>query len=110
MSLDPVLLARSWPERRPVVLASAALGLVAVAGGFSDRMRAPHAREQRLLESGLALTAAAAYERLPAEVGAAALRTPRAIGSPSSSRECRPTSRDGPAAGSRRPRSSRAAR
>src|ERR687895_2853583 len=31
MSLDPVLLARSWPERRPVVLASAALGLVAVA-------------------------------------------------------------------------------
>jgi signal transduction histidine kinase len=141
MSFDAVLLARSWPERRPVVLASAVLGFAAVAAGdpgavaalhvlpvvlvalelglsgglaaaalavvlalaggaasnivplalavvtagavagrFSDKMRAAHAREQRLLDSGLALTAATGYERLPAEVGTAALRTPRATG------------------------------
>src|SRR5215216_144315 len=30
MSLDPTLLIRRWPERRPVVLVAAAAGLVAV--------------------------------------------------------------------------------
>jgi signal transduction histidine kinase len=137
MSLDPTLLARRWPERRPVVLAAAAAGLVAilvagdgvadpslgalyalpvtlaalelglaggvtvaaaagvlalvggavapavaalaagvVAGHFSDRMRAAHAREQRLLDSGLALGGLAAGRRLPQAVAAAAMRTP----------------------------------
>jgi signal transduction histidine kinase len=141
MSLDPTLLVRRWPERRPVVLAAAgsgfmavlsaaqaagdpglgvlyvlpvmlaalelglaggiiaaavAAGLVvasgaaapavaaiaigAVAGRFSDRMRAVHAREQRLLDSGLALGELAAHERLVDAVATAALRTPRVTG------------------------------
>jgi signal transduction histidine kinase len=141
MSLDPTLLIRRWPERRPVVLAAAAAGFVAVlvavhaagdpglgalfvlpvmlaalelglaggvaaavaaaafvivsgavapavaalaagaiAGRFSDRMRGAHAREQRLLDSGLALGAITAHEQLPHAIAAAALRTPRAVG------------------------------
>ena len=141
MSLDSSLLIRRWPERRPVVLAAAALtfaavaaavvaagdpalgvlsvlpvmlaalelglvgGLVAaagatalvladgavlpavaplavaaVAGRFSDRMRAVHARGQRLLDSALALGEPGAYHRLPGIVATAAVRTPRATG------------------------------
>ena len=141
MSLDPTLLIRRWPERRPVVLATAAAGFVAVlvavhaagdpglgalfvlpvmlvalelgvagglaaavvaaalvigsgtvapavaalaagaiAGRFSDRMRGAHAREQRLLDSGLAVGALTAREQLPDTIAAAALRTPRAVG------------------------------
>jgi signal transduction histidine kinase len=141
MSLDPTLLIRRWPERRPVVLATAAAGFVAVlvavhatgdpglgalfvlpvmlaalelglaggvsvavaaaalvivsgavapavaalvagaiAGRFSDRMRGAHAREQRLLDSGLAVGALTAREQLPHAIAAAALRTPRAVG------------------------------
>jgi signal transduction histidine kinase len=141
MSLDPTLLVRRWPERRPVVLAAAAAGSVAVlvamhaagdpalgalfvlpimlaalelglagglaaaaaagvliaasgaiapavaaaaaaaiAGRFSDRMRSAHAREQRLLDSGLALGAITTHDELPRAILAAALRTPRATG------------------------------
>ena len=141
MSLDPTLLVRRWPERRPVVLAAAAIGFAAVlsamlatgdaelgvlyvlpvilaalelglvggaaaaavaaalalaaggaaaavavvavgavAGRFSDRMRGAHAREQRLLDSALALGGLTAPERLAQTVAAAALRTPRAVG------------------------------
>src|SRR5688572_24060484 len=141
MSLDSSLLVRRWPERRPVVLAAAAvafaavaaavvaagdpalgvlsvlpvmlaaleLGLVgglvaaaaatalvlasgavlpavaplavaAVAGRFSDRMRAVHARGQRLLDSALALGEPGAYHRLSVIVATAAVRTPRVTG------------------------------
>jgi signal transduction histidine kinase len=141
MSLDPTLLIRRWPERRPVVLAAAAAGFVtvlvavhavgdpglgalfvlpvmlaalelglaggvaaavaaaafviasgavapavaaiaagAIAGRFSDRMRGVHAREQRLLDSGLAMGALTAHEQLPHAIAGAALRTPRAVG------------------------------
>ena len=141
MSLDPTLLVRRWPERRPVVLATAAAGSIAVlvamqaagdpelgallvlpvmlaalelglagglaaaatagalvvasgavapavaaaavaaaAGRFSDRMRGAHAREQRLLDSGLDLSAITTHEKLPRAIAAAALRTPRAVG------------------------------
>jgi signal transduction histidine kinase len=141
MSLDPMLLIRRWPERRPVVLAAAAAGsagvlvavnaasdpglgalfvlpvtlaslelglsgglaaavaaiafvivsgaiapavavlaAAAIAGRFSDRMRGVHAREQRLLDSGLAMGAVTAHEQLPQAIAAAALRTPRAVG------------------------------
>jgi signal transduction histidine kinase len=141
MSLDPTLLVRRWPERRPVVLAAAAAGSVgafvamyaaenpalgalfvlpvmlaalelglagglaagavggalliaagavapavaavaaaAVAGRFSDRMRGAHAREHRLLDSGLALGAITGYDELPRAIAAAALRTPRVGG------------------------------
>ena len=140
MALDPILLTRRWPERRPVVLATAAtafvavavagdpalavlyllpvtlvaleLGLVgglvaaalaaalviagdpvaiathgpvlvaagAIAGRFSDRMRAAHGREQRLLDSGLVLAELGAREPLAEAVAAAALRTPGVAG------------------------------
>jgi signal transduction histidine kinase len=147
MSLDPLLLTRRWPERRPVILASAAsaflailvasvvtgeplsvlyvlpvmlvalelglaggvgaallaVGLViagdlpldpvaivthgvvlvaagAIAGRFSDRMRAAHAREERLLDSGLILGGLGAHEQLQDVVAAATLRTPRVVG------------------------------
>jgi signal transduction histidine kinase len=141
MSLDPTLLVRRWPERRPVVLAAAVAGGVAVlvameaagdpalgalvvlpvmlaalelglagglaaaaaaaaliaasgavapaaaaaaaaaiAGRFSDRMRSAHVREQRLLDSALALGATTTYEELPRAIVAAAERTPRAVG------------------------------
>lgn len=141
MSLDPTLLIRRWPERRPVVLAAAAVGFVtvlvavhaagdpglgalfvlptmlaalelglagglaaagatavlvvvsgavapgvaalaagAIAGRFSDRMRGVHAREERLLDSGLAVSALTGHEQLSHAIAAAALRTPRAVG------------------------------
>jgi signal transduction histidine kinase len=51
-----------------------------IAGRFSDRMRAAHAREERLLGSGLELGESGPYERLPRAVAEAALRTPRAHG------------------------------
>ena len=51
-----------------------------MAGRFSDRMRAVHAREQRLLDSALALGEPGAYHRLPGIVATAALRTPRVTG------------------------------
>ena len=60
--------------------AAAVLATGAIAGRFSDRMRAAHAREQRLLDSGLALGQLAAHPRLPHAVAAAALRTPRVTG------------------------------
>ncbi len=141
MSLDPTLLVRRWPERRPVVLAAvtaggvavlvamhaagdpalgallvlpvmlgalelglagglaaaaaagalviasgavapavAAAAAAAVAGRFSDRMRDAHAREQRLLDSGLDLGATTTQDGLGRAIAAAALRTPRAVG------------------------------
>ena len=141
MSLDPTLLVRRWPERRPVVLAAAAVGSIAVlvamgaaddpalgallvlptmlaalelgltgglaaaaaaaalivangtvapavaafaaaaiAGRFSDRMRSAHVREQRLLDSALALGAVTTHDELPRAIAAAALRTPRVTG------------------------------
>ena len=49
-------------------------------GRFSDRMRAVHAREQRLLDSALELGEPDAYHRLPGIVATAALRTPRVTG------------------------------
>jgi len=52
----------------------------AIAGRFSDRMRAAHAREERLLASGLELGRSGPYERLPRAVAEAVLRTPRAHG------------------------------
>jgi signal transduction histidine kinase len=61
----------------PAVAAAAA---AAIAGRFSDRMRSAHLREQRLLDSGLALGAITTHEALPGAIVAAALRTPRAIG------------------------------
>jgi signal transduction histidine kinase len=63
-----------------VTEAVAPLAVAAVAGRFSDRMRAAHAREQRLLESALTLAEPGAHHRYPAIVAAAALRTPRAAG------------------------------
>ena len=57
--------------------AIAVLAVGAIAGRFSDRMRAVLAREQRLVESGLAL---GAHERLPEIVAAALLGMPRVIG------------------------------
>ena len=141
MSLDPTLLVRRWPERRPVVLAAAGAGGVAVlvavqaagdpalgalvvlpamlaalelgfaggvaaavaaaalivamgtvvpavaaaaaaaiAGRFSDRMRSAQVREQRLLDSALALGAITTHDELPRVIAAAAVRTPRATG------------------------------
>jgi len=154
MSLDPSLLIRRWPERRPVVLGAAAIGLVAVfaaaraaddpraaigllsllpiilaalelglagglgaavlalavvvaadaggseqldavgvvtralafaaagiiAGRFSDRMRATHARERRLLGSGLALANAHGIDGVAPVLASAAARVPGAVG------------------------------
>ena len=60
--------------------AVAPLVVAAVGGRFSDRMRAVHAREQRLLDSALALGEPDAYHRLPGIVATAALRTPRVTG------------------------------
>jgi signal transduction histidine kinase len=141
MSVDPALLVRRWPERRPVVLAAGAAGfaavaaavrlsgepqltllhvvpvllialelglggglvaaafatslilaggavlpaaaafaVAAVAGRFSGRMHAVHAREQRLLDSANALGELAAHDRLPRALAAAAMQTPTATG------------------------------
>ncbi len=52
----------------------------AIAGRFSDRMRAAFFREQRLLDSGLALGATGSRERLLHAVAVAARRTPRSHG------------------------------
>ena len=52
----------------------------AIAGRFSDRMRAAHGREQRLLDSGLALGDIGTDARLTRAVAEAAGRTPRAHG------------------------------
>ena len=60
--------------------AVAPLAVAAVAGRFSDRMRAVHARGQRLLDSALALGEPGAYHRLPGIVATAAVRTPRVTG------------------------------
>ena len=63
-----------------VLPAVAPLAVAAVAGRFSDRMRAVHARGQRLLDSALALGEPGAYHRLPGIVATAAVRTPRVTG------------------------------
>src|SRR5215218_1393234 len=60
--------------------AAAIVALGAIAGRFSDRMRAGHAREQRLLDSGIAITETTTHEQLLAAVAAAALQTPGAVG------------------------------
>jgi signal transduction histidine kinase len=61
----------------PAVVAIAAGG---VAGRFSSRMHAAHAREERLLESAIALGELAVRDRLPQTIAAAASRTPGATG------------------------------
>ena len=58
----------------------ALVAIGAIAGRFSDRMRAAFFREQRLLDSGLALGDVGSGERLLHAVAAAARRTPRAHG------------------------------
>ena len=63
-----------------VLPAVAPLAVAAVAGRFSDRMRAVHARGQRLLDSALALGEPGADHRLPGIVATAAVRTPRVTG------------------------------
>ena len=64
-----------------VITRSVAVVATGVIGGrFSDRMRAAHAREQRLLDSGLALSEAAAGGDLVSAVATAAARTPGADG------------------------------
>ena len=63
-----------------VTRATAFLAVGAIGGRFSDRMRAAHAREQRLLDSGLALSEVHTGVALAAAVAEAALRTPRATG------------------------------
>jgi signal transduction histidine kinase len=60
--------------------ALAVVAVGAIAGRFSDRMRAVHAREQRLLESGLVIGALPSTAELPAALAAAALRTPGVTG------------------------------
>jgi signal transduction histidine kinase len=60
--------------------AVAALVAGAIAGRFSDRMRAVHVREQRLVESGLALGEPDAQRRLPRTIAAAAMNMPRVAG------------------------------
>jgi signal transduction histidine kinase len=57
-----------------------AIAVGAVAGRFSSRMRAAHAREERLLESAIALGELAVRDRLPQAVALAASRMPGAIG------------------------------
>src|SRR5690606_2659906 len=52
----------------------------AIAGRFSDRMRAVQAREQRLLDSGLELAGVRSVDEVAPAVAAAALRMPRAVG------------------------------
>ena len=52
----------------------------AIAGWFSDRMSAAHAREERLLGSGLELGEIGSDRALPRTVAAAALRAPRVHG------------------------------
>ena len=52
------------------------LGVGVVAGHFSDRMRATHAREERLLHSGLRLSGITAPERLGPEVVSEVLSMP----------------------------------
>ena len=59
---------------------TAFLAVGAISGRFSDRMRSAHSREQRLLDSGLALSEAHTGAELAAAVAEAALRTPGAIG------------------------------
>ena len=50
------------------------------AGRFSDRMRAAHETEERLLRSGLRLSEVSRRERLPAIALAEAMGSPRALG------------------------------
>ena len=52
------------------------LAVGGAAGHFSDRMRAAHAREERLLRSGLRLSAASTPGRLGEEVACEVLATP----------------------------------
>jgi signal transduction histidine kinase len=52
------------------------LAVGAAAGHFSDRMRATHAREERLLRSGLRLSAAGTRERLGEDVASEVMVTP----------------------------------
>jgi hypothetical protein len=70
-------------------LAVAAVG--AIAGRFSDRMRAVHAREQRLLDSGFVLGGLPATDELPA-----ALAPRRCARRPSRARAWRSTARRRP--------------
>jgi len=58
----------------------AVVAVGAIAGRFSDRMRAAYAREERLLSSALELGEIGPGERLSRAVAEAALRTPRAHG------------------------------
>ncbi len=81
MALAVVLVAAmiGHPDLDPVALlvrgfVFLAVGLVA--GRFSDRMRATHAREERLLRSGLRLSAVNAPERLGPEVVSEVLSMP----------------------------------
>jgi signal transduction histidine kinase len=67
------------PEMGPVAMVVGSVVFLAVgmvAGHFSDRMRATQAREERLLRSGLRLSAVNAPERLRAEVASEVLSTP----------------------------------
>src|ERR687898_107040 len=52
------------------------LAVGATAGHFSDRMRATQAREERLLRSGLRLSAASTRERLGEDVACEVIATP----------------------------------
>jgi signal transduction histidine kinase len=63
-----------------VLPAAVAIAVGAVAGRFSSRMHAVHEREQRLLESAIALGERPVRDRLPQAVAAAALRTRGATG------------------------------
>ena len=58
------------------VRSSVFLAVGATAGHFSDRMRATQAREERLLRSGLRLSAASTRERLGADVACEVVATP----------------------------------
>jgi hypothetical protein len=72
------------PELDAVGLVTRSVAFVtagAIAGRFSDRMRAARAREQRLLDSGLVLNEIRTSAALAAAVADAALQTPGAVGS-----------------------------
>ena len=63
-----------------IVPAFPAVAVGLIAGRFSSRMRGLHEREQRLLESAIALGELGAHDRLPQAVAGAALQTPGATG------------------------------
>jgi hypothetical protein len=63
-----------------IVPAFPAVAVGLIAGRFSSRMRGLHEREQRLLESAIALGDLGAHDQLPQAVADAALQTPGATG------------------------------